>query len=68
MKSSKPSPAALAMLLIIGVAGLFRFCQNMYQFSQNVSTVDVVGLYGGGAACGAATFGFIYSLMSKTKA
>ena len=68
MERSRPNPAALAMLFIIGIAGLVRFSQNLFQYSQNVRTVDVVGLSGGGAACGAAMFGIIYALVVKFKA
>jgi hypothetical protein len=68
VERSKPNLAVLAMLLFIGVSGLFRFSQNLYHFSQNVRLVDVVGLSGGGAACGAAVFGFIYALMTRIKA
>jgi hypothetical protein len=33
-----------------------------------VRLVDVVGLSGGGAACGAALFGFIFALRARNKA
>jgi len=68
MERSKPSLAVLAMVLLIGVISLFRFSQNLFHFSQNVRIVDVVGLSGGGAACGAAIFGFIFGLMTRNKA
>ena len=68
MERLRPSPALPAMLMIIGIGSLVRFSQNLYQYSQNVRTVDIVGLSGGGAACGAALFGFIYALVNKKKA
>ena len=61
MERSKPNLAVLAMLFIIGVSSLVHF-------SNNVRMVDVVGLSGGGAACGAALFGFIFTLIAKNKA
>ena len=68
MERSKPNLAVLAMLFLIGVSSLFRFSQNLFHFSQNVRIVDVVGLSGGGAACGAAIFGLIFALMARNKA
>lgn len=67
MERSRPNLAVLAMLSIIGVGTLFRFSQNLFHFSQNVRMVDVVGISGGGAACGAAIFGFIFALMARHK-
>ncbi|MBS1788657.1 MAG: hypothetical protein JST85_13095 [Acidobacteria bacterium] len=61
MERSKPNLAVLAMLFIIGVSSLVHF-------SNNVRLVDVVGLSGGGAACGAALFGVIFTLIAKNKA
>ncbi len=61
MERSKPNLAVLALLFFIGVSSLLRF-------SQNVRIVDVVGLSGGGAACGAAMFGFIFAFMARNKA
>ena len=68
MDRSKPSRAVLALLFVIGVSGLFRFSHNLFHFSQNVRIVDVVGLSGGGAACGAAMFGFIFAFVARNKA
>ena len=68
MERSRPNLAVLAMLLFIGVSSLIRFSHNLFHFSQNVRTVDVVGLSGGGAACGAALFGFIFALRTRNKA
>ncbi len=64
----RPNLAAMAVLFIVGVGSLFRFSQNLFHFSQNVRVVDVVGLSGGGAACGAALFGFIFALVARNKA
>lgn len=68
MERSTPNLAVLAMLFVIGVGSLVRYSQNLFQLSQNVRIVDVVGLSGGGAACGAAMFGFIFALMARNKA
>ena len=68
MERSQPNLAVLAMLLLIGIGSLVRFAQNLFHSSQDVRIVDVVGLSGGGAACGAAMFGFIYAFMAKNKA
>lgn len=61
MERSKPNFAVLALLFVIGVSTLLHF-------SHNVRIVDVVGLSGGGAACGAAMFGFIFALKTRNKA
>lgn len=61
MERSKPNLAVLAMMVILGVGAIVRF-------SQNVRSVDVVGLAGGGAACGAALIGFIWALKTKGSA
>ena len=68
MERSKPNLAVLALLFFIGVGSLFHFSQNLFHFSQNVRIVDVVGLSGGGAACGAAMFGIIFALVARNKA
>ena len=60
MKSSRPNMAVLAMLVIIGVGSIVRF-------SQDVRAVQVVGLSGGGAACGAALVGFTWALKTTPK-
>lgn len=57
--------APLVMLFIVGVGGLARYTGNLLQFSQNVRTVDIVGISGSGAALGAAIYGFIYALRSR---
>jgi hypothetical protein len=68
MGRSKARLGVLVPLLVIGVGSLIRFSQNLFHFSQNVRTVDVVGLSGGGVALGAALFGFITALMARSKA
>jgi hypothetical protein len=68
MERVKPNLPALALLFFIGVSSLFHFSQNLFHFSQNVRAVDVVGLSGGGAACGAAMFGLIFAAIAKNKA
>ena len=67
MKGLTPPLPILAMLLVIGVSNLFHFSQNLFHYSQNVRTVDVVGLSGGGAACGAALFGFAFALKMRDR-
>ena len=61
MERSKPNLVVSAMLFVVGVG-------NLIHFSRDVRAVDVVGLSGGGAACGAALFGFITALMARIKA
>ena len=68
MERSRPHLAVMAMIFFIGVTTLFRFSHNLFQSSPNVRMVDVVGLSGGGAACGAALFGFIFALVARNKA
>jgi hypothetical protein len=68
LERSQPNLAVMAMIFFIGVGGLVHFGQNLFHFSQNVRLVDVVGLSGGGAACGAALFGFIFALRARNKA
>jgi hypothetical protein len=68
MERKKPNLAVFALLFTFGVGALFRFAGNLYHFAQNVRTVDVVGVSGGGAACGAALFGFIAALRTRNKA
>ena len=65
MEDSRPNPLVMAMVFLIGAGSLFRFSENLFHFSQNVRIVDVVGLSGGGAACGAAMFGSIFALMQR---
>ena len=60
MKRSKPDLAVLAMLVLFGVGAIVRF-------SLDVRIVQVVGLSGGGAACGAALVGIIWALKTRAK-
>jgi hypothetical protein len=57
---SKPNLARLALLLIMGVGSIVRF-------SAGVRLVAVVGISGGGAACGAALFWIIFPLVAKSR-
>jgi hypothetical protein len=68
MKSPRVNFGVSALLLLIGVVSLSRFTENLFHFAQNVRTVDVVGLTGGGAACGAAIFSFVFALINRNKA
>jgi ABC-type arginine transport system permease subunit len=68
MERSRPNLAVMAMIFFMGVTTLFRFSHNLFQSSPNVRMVDVVGLSGGGAACGAALFGFIFAAVARNKA
>lgn len=61
MERSRSNLAVLAMLVVLGVGAIVRF-------SHDVRGVQVVGLTGGGAACGAALCGFIWTFMSRGKA
>jgi hypothetical protein len=58
MERPAPNFGVSVLLLIIGAV-------NLFHFSQNVRIVDVVGLSGGGAACGAAIYGFIFALIAR---
>jgi|GEM_PF-2286091 hypothetical protein len=60
MEHSRSNFAVLAMLVIIGVGAIVRF-------SHDVRVVQVVGLTGGGAACGVALCGFIWAFMTRDK-
>ena len=60
MEQSKQNFAILALLVLIGIGSIVRF-------SPHVRAVQVVGISGGGAACGAALFGFVFALKSKRK-
>jgi hypothetical protein len=60
MERSRPNVAVLAMLVVMGAGAIARF-------SHDVRTVQVVGLTGGGAACGVALCGFIWTLMRKDR-
>lgn len=60
MEQSKPNFAIFALLVIIGIGAIARF-------STDVRAVQVVGISGGGAACGVALFGFISALKSRKK-
>ena len=68
MERLRPNLALPLILFIIGIGSLVRYSQNLYHFAQNVRTVDVVGISGGGAACGAALFGFIFALRARKQA
>jgi hypothetical protein len=68
MERARPNLAVMAMIFFIGLSSVFRFSHNLFQLSQNVRMVDVVGLSGGGAACGAALFGFIFALRTRNRA
>ena len=60
MERARPSLAVMAMLFVLGIGSLVHF-------SHDIRTVDVVGLSGGGAACGAALFGFIFSVRTRPR-
>lgn len=59
MQPSKMNAATLVLLVLLGVGSIVRF-------SPNVRPVQVVGISGGGAACGVALFGFLQALRSKS--
>lgn len=67
MQRSKPNLAVMVLIFLFGAVSLYHFSQDLFHLSQNVRIVDVVGLSGGGAACGAALFGFIYAVMARDK-
>jgi hypothetical protein len=49
----------LFILLLFGLLGLYRF-------SHGVRSVDAVGLFASGAACGAAFVGLVRALRGKS--
>jgi hypothetical protein len=57
----------MALLFVFGVGSLVRFSAHLFQVSQEVRLVDIVGVSGGGAACGAAMFGLILGIMGRKK-
>ncbi len=61
MERSKPNLAVLAMMVLVGVGAIVRF-------SLDVRIVQVVGISGGGAACGAALVGFVWAFKTRAKA
>lgn len=67
MEPLKPNLPMVVVLLVVGVSSLIRFSGNLFHLSQNVRVVDVVGVSGGGAACGAALFAFIFALASRKR-
>lgn len=58
MERSKPNLAVLAMMVLVGVGAIVRF-------SLDVRIVQVVGISGGGAACGAALVGFVWAFKTR---
>ena len=65
MERSKPNLVVLALLFVFGIGILFHFSQNLFHFCQNVRIVEIAGLSGGGAACGAAIFGIVFTLIAR---
>ena len=61
MERSKPNLAVLAIMVLVGVGAIVRF-------SLDVRIVQVVGISGGGAACGAALVGFVWAFKTRAKA
>ena len=61
MERSKSNLPVLAVLVVFGLGAIVRF-------SQGVRIVQVVGLSGGGAACGAALVGIIWAFKTRVKA
>ena len=67
MEVPRPNILVMTLLFVIGAISLFRSSENLFHLAQNVRLVDVVGLSGGGAACGAAMFGTIFSLVARSR-
>ncbi len=68
MKRPLPPFGVSVLLLLIGATTLVRFSENLFRFCPNARMVDVFGLSGGGAACGAAVFGFVFALIAGNRA
>jgi hypothetical protein len=60
MEQRRKIPAPFIVLFLIGIG-------NLTHFSQNVRTVDAVGLAGGGLAMGVAVFGLVNAFLSRVK-
>ncbi len=58
--NKKVIPALGFVLFVLGATGLFRF-------SQDVRTVDVIGLFASGMVCGAALVGIVFALKGKSQ-
>ena len=61
MERSRPLFFFVFIFFFFGVGGLFRF-------SRDVRSVDAVGLFSSGVACGAAVVGFIAARRARIKA
>jgi hypothetical protein len=52
MDRSKPILALGTMLILIGASTLMHFTQKLFDSSENVRAVRVIGMNGGGVTCG----------------
>ena len=64
MGQLKPNLAMMAILLMIGVATLTHF---IGMIGSEVRSVVIIGIAGGGAACGAAVFGVAWAIATRKK-
>jgi uncharacterized membrane protein YedE/YeeE len=60
-----PNFGVVVLLFMIGIGSLYRFSQHLLHLSSGVRMVDIVGVAGGGAACGAAIFALVFLLMAR---
>lgn len=61
MERSPSNLPVLVMLVVVGLGAIVRF-------APGVRLVQVVGLSGGGAACGVALVGFVWAFKTRGKA
>jgi hypothetical protein len=59
MDRSKAVIGFMSMLFFIGVGGLLRYSQKLFDSSENVRIVHVLGIIGAGATSGASITGVI---------
>ena len=63
MRRSLPLLAFMVMMLCLGVGNLFRYSDKLFESSEKVRTVDVIGLSGAGFLCGVAVVGIIVAIV-----
>ena len=65
MDRSKAVIGLMAMLFFIGVGGLLRYSQKLFDSSENVRIVHVIGIIGAGMTCGASITGVIGTVVVR---
>ena len=65
MDRSKAVIGLMAMLFFIGVGGLLRYSEKLFDSSENVRIVHVLGIIVAGVACGASITGVIGAVVVR---